>query len=135
MNRTLKIYIFFLLVLVAGVIYIDAVRPKPVDWSPSYVLKDKIPYGLYVFDQESKSILKQQKIQKVKTSAYEFLDSQFDYSKEVDSYKIKGTLFNICDTYIIDDESTKEMFYFASHGNTVFLSVQNLPEIFTDSLN
>lgn len=135
MNRTLKIYSFFLVVLIAGVIYIDAVRPKPVDWSPSYVLKDKIPYGLYVFDQESKSILKQQKIQKVKTSAYEFLDSQFDYSKEVDSYKIKGTLFNICDTYIIDDESTKEMFYFVSHGNTAFLSVQNLPEIFTDSLN
>lgn len=135
MNRTIKIYIFFLVVLIAGVIYIDAVRPKPVDWSPSYVLRDKIPFGLYVFDQESKNILKQQKIQKVKTSAYEFLDEHFDYSQEVDSYNIKGTLFNICDTYIIDDESTKEIFYFVSHGNSAFLSVQNLPEIFTDSLN
>lgn len=135
MNRTLKIYIFFLVVLIAGVIYIDAVRPKPVDWSPSYILRDKIPFGLYVFDQESKTIFKEQKIQKVRTSAYEFLDENYDYSQDVDNYKIKGTLFNVCDTYVIDDESTKEMFYFVSHGNNAFLSVQQLPKIFTDSLN
>jgi hypothetical protein len=135
MNRTLKIYILLLVVLIAGIVYIDAVRPKPVDWSPSYVLKDKIPFGLYVFDQESKTILNQQKIIKVKTSAYEFLDEHYDYGQKADNYTIKGTLFSVCDNYIIDDESTKEMFYFVSHGNSAFLSVQNLPDIFTDSLN
>lgn len=135
MNRTLKIHIFFLVVLIAGVIYIDAVRPKPVDWSPSYILRDKIPFGLYVFDQESKTIFKERKVQKVRTSAYEFLDQNYDYSQDVDNYKIKGTLFNVCDAYVIDDESTNEMFYFVSHGNNAFLSVQQLPKIFTDSLN
>ncbi|WP_412464332.1 DUF4350 domain-containing protein [Flavobacterium mekongense] len=135
MNRTLKIYIFLLVVLMAGVIYVDAVRPKPVDWSPSYILRDKIPFGLYVFDQESKTILNQRKIEKVRKSAYEFLDENYDYNKEADNYTVKGTLFHVCDTYIIDDESTKEMFYYVSHGNNAFLSVERLPEIFTDSLN
>ena len=135
MNRTLKIYIFLLVILIAGVIYVDAVRPKPVDWSPSYVLRDKIPFGLYVFDQESKTILPKRNIEKVRKSAYEFLDENYDYSQDVDSYKVKGTMLSICDTYIIDDESTKELFYFVSHGNTAFISTQNLPEIFTDSLN
>lgn len=135
MNRTLKIYIFLLVILIVGVIYVDAVRPKPVDWSPSYVLRDKIPFGLYVFDQESKTVLPKRNIVKVRKSAYEFLDENYDYSQDVDSYKVKGTILSICDTYIIDDESTKEMFYFVSHGNSAFISTQNLPEIFTDSLN
>ena len=64
MSRTLKIYIFFLLVLIAFFIYIDAIRPKPIDWKPSYDLRDKIPFGLYVFDKESSTILSSNKIKK-----------------------------------------------------------------------
>ena len=120
--------------LIAGVIYIDAVRPKPVDWSPSYDLHDKIPFGLNVFDQEINTLLPQTKVEKVSNTVYEFLDPLYDADTLVKNYKIKGTIFNICDEYIIDDESTKELFYFVSHGNTAFLSVQNLPKIFTDSL-
>ena len=134
MNRTLKIYLFFLFLLIAGVIYIDAVRPKPVDWSPSYDLHDKIPFGLNVFDQEINTLLPQNKVDKVSNTVYEFLDPLYDADTLVKNYKIKGTILNICDEYIIDDESTKELFYFVSHGNTAFLSVQNLPKIFTDSL-
>jgi len=123
-----------LFLLIAGVIYIDAVRPKPVDWSPSYDLHDKIPFGLNVFDQEINTLLPQTKVEKVSNTVYEFLDPLYDADTLVKNYKIKGTIFNICDEYIIDDESTKELFYFVSHGNTAFLSVQNLPKIFTDSL-
>lgn len=134
MSRTLKIYVFFLLVLIAGFVYIDAVRPKPIDWTPSYDLRDKIPFGLYVFDKESGGILSPNKIKKVSKTAYEFLDPLYDQDTLVKNYKIKGTILNIRDNYIIDDQSTKELFYFVSHGNTAFLSVQNLPEIYTDSL-
>ncbi|MDI9258248.1 DUF4350 domain-containing protein [Flavobacterium sedimenticola] len=133
MSRTLKIYIFFLVVLLGIVIYIDAVRPKPVDWRPSYIIKDKVPFGLYVFDQEAENVLGGTKIKKINNTFYEFLDRQYDYDNQ-NGYKIKGTLMNICDEYVIDDESTNEMFYFVSHGNTAFLSVQHLPKIFTDSL-
>lgn len=134
MNRTLKIYVFFLLLLIAGVIYIDAVRPKPVDWTPSYDLHDKIPYGLYVFNEEINNTLPKNKVEKVSKTVYEFLDPLFDTDSLVKNYKIKGTILTICDEYIIDDQSTKELFYFVSHGNTAFLSVQSLPKIFTDSL-
>jgi len=134
MNRTLKIYLFFLFLLIAGVIYIDAIRPKPIDWSPSYDLHDKIPFGLYVFDQEINELLAQNKVEKVSKTIYEFLDPLYDNDTLVKNYKIKGTILNICDEYIIDEQSTKELFYFVSHGNTAFLSVQNLPKIFTDSL-
>lgn len=134
MSRTLKIYLFLLFVIVALFVYLDAIRPKPVDWTPSYDLRDKIPYGLYVFDQESKSVLSPNKIKKEGKTLYEFLDPLYDSDTLVKDYRLKGTILNICDNYIIDDESTKELFYFVSHGNTAFLSVQNLPEMFTDSL-
>lgn len=134
MSRTLKIYIFFLLVLIGFFIYIDAIRPKPVDWKPSYSLRDKIPFGLYVFDKESEKILSPNKVKKEGRTIYEFLDPLYDADTLVSNYKIKGNILSICDNYIIDDESTKELFYFVSHGNTAFISAQNLPEIYTDSL-
>lgn len=134
MSRTLKIYIFFLLVLIGFCIYLDAISPKPVDWRPTYDLRDKIPFGLYVFDKELPKILSSNKIKKESKTLYEFLDPLYDHDTLVKNYKIKGNVLNICDNYIIDDESTKELFYFVSHGNTAFLSVQNLPEMYTDSL-
>jgi hypothetical protein len=134
MNRTLKIYLFFLFVLIAFFIYLDAITPKPVDWSPSYDLRDKIPFGLYVFDNESEKILSPNKIERQGKTVYEFLDPLYNGDSLVGNYKIKGTILSICDNYVIDDESSKELFYFVSHGNNAFLSVQNLPEIYTDSL-
>lgn len=134
MSRTLKIYIFFLLVLIGFFIYLDAIRPKPIDWNPSYSLRDKIPFGLYVFDKESEKILSPNKIKKEGKTIYEFLDPLYNGDTLVNNYTIKGNILSICDNYIIDDESTKELFYFVSHGNTAFISVQNLPEIYTDSL-
>ncbi len=134
MSRTLKIYVFFLLVIIGFFIYLDAVKPKPVDWSPSYVLKDKIPFGLYIFDQESEKILWPNKVRKESKTLYEFLDPLYEADTASGKYKIKGTILNVCDEYVIDDESTKELFYFVSHGNDAFLSVENLPKIFTDSL-
>ena len=110
MSRTLKIYVFFLLLLIGLVIYIDSVKPKPIDWKPSYDLRDKIPFGLYVFDKESEKILSPNKIKKESKTLYEFLDPLYDQDTLVKNYKIKGTILNICDNYIIDEESTKELF-------------------------
>jgi hypothetical protein len=134
MNRTLKIYIFFLFVLIAGVVYVDAVRPKPVDWTPTYNLKDKIPFGLAIFDEQAPGLLPNNKINKVSQTIYEHFEPLYNYDTLVDDYKVKGTVMHICDNYLIDEQSTKELFYFVGHGNSAFLSVENLPKIFTDSL-
>ena len=62
MPRSLKIYIFLLLLVLVGIIYVDATQPKPINWTPSYALNDKIPFGLYVFGEESETLFKNQKI-------------------------------------------------------------------------
>lgn len=135
MNRTLKIYIIFLVLLLAGVVYVDAVRPRPVNWQPTYDLKDKIPFGLYILDQEAPALLRQNKIEKIGRTPYEFLENKYDFDTLVNTYTIKASVLSIAEYYPIDRQSTEELFYFVSHGNTVFISAKDFPEIFNDSLN
>ena len=135
MNKTVKIYIVFLVLLLVGVVYIDAVRPRPINWNPTFDLKDKIPFGLYVFDQEAPTLLKNNQIEKISKTAYEYFDPLYDYDTLVKNYKIKGNVLSISKYYPIDKESTEELFYFVSHGNTAFISATDFPEIFEDSLN
>ncbi len=135
MNKTVKIYIVFLVLLLVGIIYIDAVRPRPINWNPTYDLKDKIPFGLYVFDNESPSLLKNNQIEKIGKTAYEYFDPLYDADTLVKNYKIKGNVLSISQYYSIDKESTDELFYFVSHGNTAFISATDFPQIFEDSLN
>ena len=134
MNRTLKIYVFFLILLLAGIVYIDINRPKPINWSPTYSIKDKIPFGLYVFDNEIKSYFKNQKIEKINTTPYEYLIDLYDYDTLVNNYKINGTAVNISEYSDIDKQSVEELLIFVSRGNTAFLSSKELPMQLLDSL-
>jgi hypothetical protein len=133
MDKKLRLYIIFLLLLLVIIIALDVNKPKPINWEPSYDIKDKIPLGLYILDQELPSLTKQ-KVTKINTSAYEFLESQYDYDSLVNNYKLKGTILNISDFGAIDTESANEILYFVSHKNTAFLSMKQFPESLLDSL-
>ncbi|WP_347065880.1 DUF4350 domain-containing protein [Flavobacterium sp. WV_118_3] len=132
MNRTLKLYIAFLVLIIVGIIVIDSGRPKPINWTPSYTIQDKIPFGLYVFNKEIPSLFPKQKITRFGTTVYEFLDPKYSYSDS--TYAIKGTLLMISDGNTIDDTSADELLYFVEHGNTAFLSMQSFPKKLMDSL-
>lgn len=134
MNRTIKIYIVFLVLLLVGIIYIDATRPKPINWTPTFDINDKIPFGLYVFNEESKEIFKDQKVNRIKETAYEYFEQKYDYDTLINTYTVKGTVLSVSKEYLIDDESTQEILYFADHGNKVFISSSNFPQKLMDSL-
>ncbi|MEO4004647.1 DUF4350 domain-containing protein [Flavobacterium sp. CAU 1735] len=132
MNRTLKLYIAFLVLIIVGIIVIDSGRPKPINWTPSYTIQDKIPFGLYVFNKEIPSLFPNQKITRFGTTVYEFLDPKYRYSDS--TYVVKGTLLMISDDNTLDDTSADELLYFVDHGNTAFLSMQSFPKKLMDSL-
>jgi len=135
MNRTLKIYVTFLVLILSGIIYVDSIRPKPIDWRPTYKVSSKTPLGLYVLDQEIESILSKQKIERFTITPYEFLDAHYDYDTLVSSYDIKGTVFSIAEINSIDEESMNELLYFVGKGNHVFLSMSSFSESLADSLH
>ncbi len=120
--------------LIIGIVYLDAVAPKPINWTPTYSLKDKIPMGMYVFNEEIGSLLKNKKIEKINVTPYEYLEPLYDYDSLVKNYKVKGTYLTISEFSSIDEESVTELFYFVDHGNTAFISAKSFPESLLDSL-
>lgn len=134
MNRTLKIYITILVLILAGIVYVDSIRPKPIDWRPTYKVSSKTPLGLYVLDQEIESVLSKQKIERFTMTPYEFFDYHYDYDTLVNTYDIKGTIFSVTEENSIDEESMNEIFYFVGHGNHAFMSMNSFSEIVADSL-
>lgn len=136
MNKSIKIYVAILVFVLALILITDRDKPKPIDWRPTFSVHDKIPYGLFVFDKEIKTLFKGSKIEKISTvTPYEYLDSKFDEDTLVANYTIKGTFLTIAEQNEIDEQSVTELFYFVSHGNNAFLSMRNFPEALLDSLN
>lgn len=132
MNRTLKIYIAFLVLIIAGIIALDTNRSKPINWAPTYATQDKIPLGLYVLDHEIKDLFPKQKIERFGTSVYEYFDPKYNFADS--TYNAKGTVLIIAEGSDLDPTSTDELLYFVDHGNTAFLSMKSFPEKIADTL-
>jgi hypothetical protein len=134
MDKSVKIYLIILIVVILGIIALDSSAPKPINWSPSYSINDKIPFGLYVFNQQLKSILKPATLNTINVTPYEYFDNLYDYDSLVNNYKTSGTFIAINEFANFDDESVKELLHFSGQGNTVFLSMKSLPQMLLDSL-
>ncbi|WP_396177660.1 DUF4350 domain-containing protein [Flavobacterium sp.] len=134
MHNSLKIYLILMVVVLAAVIALDSSTPKPINWSPTYSINDKIPFGMYVFDQELKGILKPDTLETINVTPYEYFDDYYNYDSLVNSYTTSGTFIAVNDFADFDEESVQELLYFSSHGNTVFLSMKSLPQMLLDSL-
>lgn len=132
MNKKLILYIVLLVAVIGLIIFIDASRPKPINWTPTYSVKDKIPLGLYIFDKEASTLFKGQEIKKLKATPYEYFNDLYDY--EAKKYDENGSFISISENNNIDEESVKELLYFAEHGNTVFLSMKEFPKKLLDTL-
>lgn len=131
MNRTIKFYLFVLILITIGVVFVEVNRPKPINWNKTYSLKSKIPFGLYVFDQEA-DYLFGERIKKINTTAYEFFDPEYDW--ETHQYNIDGTFFYINLYNAIDQQSIEEVMTFVSKGNTAFIASEMFPHSLLDSL-
>lgn len=154
MTKNLKFLIFFLVLVLVLIIFADANKEKPIDWSPNFELHNKNPFGLHVFNQENSGLFKNQQLEKFPETPYEFFYEEYntDYSNNYDTYSdtisytidsttnngyrkdIKGAIFSVSEMYKFDTQSTEELLYFAKEGNTVFLSCTNFPEALKDSL-
>jgi hypothetical protein len=135
MDTRLKLYVFLLLLIFAGIAFIEVNRPKEIDWQPYYTTVKKSPYGLYILNKEIGNFFKSQKVERLNETPYEFFNNSFDYDSSVHNYKIHGTYFSVEKDNNLDDESAAEILYFVSHGNEAFISASSLSYVLLDSLN
>lgn len=132
MNKTIKIYISLLILLFIGAIAIEFSKPKPINWTRTFNEAHTIPYGTFVFYNELESIFPKSKINDIAVSPYEYFKES--YSWEDSTYIKTGTYMLIDDYAEVDDVSAQELLDFASHGNTIFMSSNYLPQRFLDTL-
>lgn len=129
MPKSIKIYITFLSLILVGIIWIDATRPKPINWRETFEIKDKIPFGLYILNNEINSFFSPQKIEKYPLSPYQFIE---EYNEKITT---SGTILYINSKFEIDEESVQKMLQFTEQGNTLFLSSNSFPYSFLKRLN
>jgi len=100
----------------------ESVKPKPINWFPSYVNKHKIPYGTFVLYNELASIYPATKIETIKVPPYVFLQ---------DSTK-QGTYVFIDEAINFGEEEFNKLLEFVKRGNDVFISTHGIS---IDTLN
>lgn len=125
MNRQLRIYLFALIALTVVVFLIDSGRKKPLNWSPTYNLNDKIPLGLYVLDHEIDSLL-EHSVKRYDKTPYEYLD-------ETENNHAETYLF-INARPLIDNQSLNQLLDKVKKGNTLFISAEVFPHQLLDTL-
>lgn len=133
MQKSLKIYIAILIILLVGIVIIDGSKPIPINWTPTYDTKDKIPFGLYVLDKEFSGILNDRKFKKLDFTPYEYFRTD-NLKDSAETLQVEGTFLRISEFSDLDKLSSIALLDFAGRGNNVFLSMKDFPVVILDSL-
>ncbi|WP_299892113.1 DUF4350 domain-containing protein [uncultured Lacinutrix sp.] len=129
----MKFYIGLLILLLTFIVYVEFSAVKPINWTKTYNETHKIPFGTYVFYNELKNLFNDNEIENINVSPYEYFNDRYNW--EDSSYVTSGTYIYIKENEPVDNVSAQELMDFASHGNTVFMSTNYIPNSFKDSLN
>ncbi|NDV44933.1 DUF4350 domain-containing protein [Flagellimonas sediminis] len=127
MDRRSKIVIVVFIVVMLGIIVTEIVRPKPINWRPSYTAVDKIPFGCYVLYNELPTIFPESTIETVQESVYDVLT-------ERDTLQAANYLF-INEYLDLDTQETHQLLDFVHQGNTVFIAATGFGPELMDTLN
>lgn len=123
MTRLQKILLFGFLLVLAGMVYLQATQKQPVNWFPSYHKTDKIPLGTYVLysllqDAFGKNMIEEN-------------SPPFEVLKDS---TLKGTYFFINDEISLEQAELDRLYKWAEKGNTIFISANYFSGPLLDTL-
>ncbi|AWX45623.1 hypothetical protein HME9304_02650 [Flagellimonas maritima] len=127
MDRKSKIVLFVFSLVVVGIIVAEIVRPKPINWKPSYTANSKIPFGCYVLYNELTTMFDNSEINTVEESVYDIL---VDRDKS-----IKSNYLFINEFIDLDKQETNQILDYVNEGNTIFISATGFGGYLSDTLN
>lgn len=109
--------------MVAALVYLEATKPQPINWFPSYHSADKIPLGTYVLRDLMELRLKD-KLEDVLSTPFEKLQDT----------SLHGTYLFINDKLLLDRTEVERLYQWVEKGNTAFLSATYHSEDLLDTL-
>lgn len=127
MDRRAKITLLVLGLILAGILISEVVRPRPLDWKPSYTAESKIPFGCFVLYNELPGLFPGQVLETVQESLYGVLTRSQG-----------GTTSNyllINESIDLDARETGAILKHVARGNSVFIAASRLGGPLADSLN
>ena len=127
MDKRSKIILGLFLAVLIGIIVTEIVRPKPLNWKPSYTSSDKIPFGCYVLFHELPNLFPGQKIHTSNESLYNVL-TQRD-TTGTSSYVL------INDVLDLDKQEAHKLLQYVHDGNDSFIAASNFGTYLEDTLN
>ena len=126
MDKRSKIILGIFLIVLLGIMGTEILRPKPINWNPSYTATDKIPFGGYVLFQELQRLMPGQPIQRVTESLYTFLADR-------DS-TIRSNYLLINDILELDKQEAHQLLSYVHQGNQVFIAAGSFGNYLSDTL-
>lgn len=123
MNKTFKIYALIFIIIMVVLALLEVNKKEVTDWRKNFDVDEKSPFGLFVFNHESKDLFKG-KLKKVDVSAYEFYNQ--NKNKPVHNILVVESE--------IDMESWKKIMDQVSRGSDAMIITSQLPKPISDSI-
>lgn len=127
MDKRTKIIIAIFVTVLIGIVVTEIVRPKPLNWSPSYTAGSKIPFGCYVLFNELPTLFPDKQISSVNQSLYEELT-------ELDTVS-KSNYLMVNNGISLDELEYDQLLSYVSRGNDVFIASSHFGGYLSDTLN
>ncbi len=127
MEKRSKIILVIFGVVVLAIVTTEIIRPKPINWRPSYTASDKVPFGCYVLYNELADLFPESEIKTIEESLYDVLV----HRDTLDSFNY----LMINDHIAMDEQETRQLLQFVADGNSAFLAATSVSYILADTLN
>lgn len=127
MGKRSKIILGLLIAVLVGIIVTEIIRPKPINWRPSYTSSSKIPFGCFILYNELPTLFPNSNLETVEESVYNVLTKR-DSSK-MSSYIAINNMLSF------DKQETKQLLNYVAKGNQVFIAANDFYGALADTLN
>lgn len=137
-NRRFQLYLASLVALFGIYVVVDYYRPKPADRTPTYINRDKIPYGTYaLYDLlpellgDSVGTVREPILNQV--TAWE--EKVFEKEEEQNTRPPVLSYLFIQPTFRLDSLDAHALLRFVAHGNDVFIAAEEFDRDLRDTLH
>lgn len=113
-------YFWFLTLTIVGYGLFEYYRPKPIDWSPSYSNKDKIPFGTQALYELLPDVFGQQSVESLRLPIYNHLTES--------KIPAQSNYIFVCQNFSIDKNDRVQLLNYVKKGNNVFISAYDFPD-------
>ena len=123
MSKFQKIALILFLIIIGVLVYVEATKPPPLNWFPSYNKLDKDPLGNFIIYDHLKSHFNEK-----------LVDSDLPPFVNLRDSRPEGTYLFINNGLHFDEEELNSLLDWTDKGNTLFLSANRYSRNLLDTL-